>query len=168
MKYEYMHPREQLVTIMRRVYGYGMTTTSGGNISILDESGDIWITPGGIDKGGLVEADIVRMRGDTVVEGTHPPSSEYPFHRAIYSRRPDIRAVLHAHPAALVAFSLVRRIPDTSIIPQARSVCGAVGYAPYAIPGSEELGRNLAEAFARGFDSVLLENHGVATGVRIS
>jgi L-fuculose-phosphate aldolase len=65
-----------------------------------------------------------------------------------------------------VAFSLVRRIPDTSIIPQARSVCGAVGFAPYAIPGSEELGRNLAEAFARGFDSVLLENHGVATGGR--
>jgi L-fuculose-phosphate aldolase len=166
MKYEYMHPREQLVTIMRRVYGYGMTTTSGGNISILDDSGDVWITPGGIDKGGLAEADIVRMRDDTVVEGTHPPSSEYPFHRAIYSRRPNIRAVLHAHPAALVAFSLVRRIPDTSIIPQARSVCGAVGYAPYAIPGSEELGRNLADAFARGFDSVLLENHGVATGGR--
>ena len=166
MKYEYMHPREQLVTIMQRVYGYGMTTTSGGNISILDDSGDIWITPGGIDKGGLTEADIVRMHGDTVVEGTHPPSSEYPFHRAVYSRRSDIRAVLHAHPAALVAFSLVRRIPDTSIIPQARSVCGAVGYAPYAIPGSEELGRNLADAFARGFDSVLLENHGVATGGR--
>jgi L-fuculose-phosphate aldolase len=72
--------------------------------------------------------------------------------------------VLHAHPAALVAFSLVRRIPDTSIIPQARAVCGAVGYAPYAIPGSEELGRNLAGAFAEGFDTVLLENHGVATG----
>jgi len=166
MKHEYMHPREQIVTIMRRVYGYGMTTTSGGNISILDETGDVWITPGGIDKGGLTEADIVRMRGDTVVEGTHPPSSEYPFHRAVFSRRPDVRAVLHAHPAALVAFSLVRKIPDTSIIPQARSVCGAVGYAPYAIPGSEELGRNLADAFAKGFDSVLLENHGVATGGR--
>ena len=164
MRYDYMHPREQLVTIMRRVYGYGMTTTSGGNISILDESGDVWITPGGIDKGGLLESDIVRMRGDTVMEGAHPPSSEYPFHRAIYARRPDIRAVLHAHPAALVAFSLVRKIPDTSIIPQARAVCGVVGYAPYAIPGSEELGRNLAEAFARGFDTVLLENHGVATG----
>jgi L-fuculose-phosphate aldolase len=141
-----------------------MTTMSGGNISILEENGDIWITPGGIDKGVLVEDDIVRMRGDIIVEGTHPPSSEYPFHRAIYSRRPDIRAVLHAHPAALVAFSLVRRIPDTSIIPQARSVCGEVGLAPYAIPGSEELGRNLADAFASGFDSVLLENHGVATG----
>jgi L-fuculose-phosphate aldolase len=166
MKYEYMHPREQIVTIMRRVYGYGMTTTSGGNISIRDESGDVWISPGGTDKGMLGETDIVRMHGEEVAEGSHPPSSEYPFHRAIYERRPDIRAVLHAHPAALVAFSLVRRIPDTSIIPQARAVCGAVGIAPYAIPGSEELGRNLADAFAKGFDTVLLENHGVATGGR--
>ncbi len=166
MKYAYMHPREQLVTIMHRVYGYGMTTTSGGNLSILDETGDIWITPGGTDKGALAEPDIVRMRGDDVVEGTHPPSSEYPFHRAIYARRPDVKAVLHAHPAALVAFSLVRRIPDTGIIPQARALCGVVGFAPYAIPGSEELGRNIAEAFGKGFDTVLLENHGVATGGR--
>ena len=65
MKYEYMHPRQQIVTIMRRVYGYGMTTTSGGNISIRDESGDIWITPGGTDKGVMAESDIVRMRGAT-------------------------------------------------------------------------------------------------------
>jgi ribulose-5-phosphate 4-epimerase/fuculose-1-phosphate aldolase len=164
VKYEYIHPREQLVTIMRRVYGYGMTTTSGGNISVRDESGDIWITPGGTDKGALTEADIVRIRGDTVAEGIHPPSSELPFHRAIYEARPDIRAVLHAHPAALGAFSLVRKIPDTSIIPQARAVCGEVGYAAYAIPGSEELGRNIAAAFSKGFDTVLLENHGVAAG----
>ncbi len=163
MHYGFMHPREQVVTIMRRVYGYGMTTTSGGNLSILDESGDVWITPGGVDKGSLAEADIVRMRGEEVVEGPHAPSSEYPFHRAIYRRRPDIRAILHAHPTALVAFSLVRRIPDTSIIPQARAVCGAVGFAPYALPGTEELGRSLADAFAKGYDTVLLENHGVAT-----
>jgi len=162
VKYEYLHPREQLVTIMRRVYGYGMTTTSGGNISIRDESGDIWITPGGTDKGALTEADIVRVRGDAVVEGVHPPSSELPFHKAIYAARPDVRAVLHAHPAALVAFSLVRRIPETSIIPQAHAVCGEVGYAAYAIPGSEELGKNIAAAFSKGFDTVLLENHGVA------
>ncbi|MGA2615845.1 MAG: class II aldolase/adducin family protein [Spirochaetia bacterium] len=166
MKQEYMHPREQLVTIMSRVYGYGMTTTSGGNISVRDESGDIWITPGGTDKGALTEADIVRVRGEKVVEGVHPPSSELPFHRAIYEARPDIRAVLHAHPAALVAFSLVRKIPDTSIIPQAHAVCGEVGYAAYAIPGSEELGRNIAAAFSKGFDTVLLENHGVAAGGR--
>jgi L-fuculose-phosphate aldolase len=166
VKYDYMHPREQIVTIMRRVYGYGMTTTSGGNISIRDPSGDIWITPGGKDKGALTEQDIVRMRGDQTVEGSHPPSSEYPFHRAVYARRPDVQSVLHAHPAALVAFSLVRRIPDTSIIPQARAVCGVVGFAPYATPGSEALGRNLADAFAEGYDTVLLENHGVVAGGR--
>ncbi len=159
-----MHPREELVTIMSRVYGYGMTTTSGGNISVKDESGDIWITPGGTDKGTMTEADIVRVRGEQVIEGVHPPSSELPFHRAIYEARPDIHAVLHAHPAALVAFSLVRKIPDTSIIPQAHAVCGEVGYAAYAIPGSEELGRNIAAAFGKGFDTVLLENHGVAAG----
>jgi L-fuculose-phosphate aldolase len=79
MKYDYMHPREQIVTIMRRVYGYGMTTTSGGNISILEENGDIWITPGGTDKGTLGEADIVRMRGDTIEEGAHPPSARRSF-----------------------------------------------------------------------------------------
>lgn len=166
MKYEYMHPRERIVAVMRRIYDYGMTTTSGGNISILDDSGDVWITPGGTDKGALEEGDIVRMRGDRVLEGVHPPSSEYPFHRAVYARRPDIRAVLHAHPSTLVAFSLAGRIPDTGIIPHARDVCGTVGFAAYAIPGSEELGRNLADAFGRGSDTVLLENHGIATGGR--
>src|SRR6185369_16296511 len=68
-----------------------------------------------------------------------------------------------AHAPALVSFSIVRKIPDTSIIPQASRVCGRVGYAPYALPGSEALGVNIANAFAQGFEAVLLENHGVAT-----
>jgi L-fuculose-phosphate aldolase len=161
MNYSLMHPREQLVTIMQRIYGYGMTTTSGGNISILDDDGDIWITPAGIDKGSLREEDIIRMRGGYVMEGSHRPSSEYPFHRTIYQKRPDIRAVLHAHPSALVAFSAVKKIPDTAIIPQAKRVCGTVGYAEYAIPGSQELGDKIAARFAQGFEIVLLENHGV-------
>ena len=161
MRYDYMHPREQIVTIMRRVYGYGMTTTSGGNLSLLDDGGDLWITPAGVDKGTLSEGDIVRMRGEERLEGPYAPSSEYPFHRMIYERRPDIRAVVHAHPAALVAFSLVHEVPDTRIIPQAHAICGTVGYAPYAPPGTPELGKVVAEAFARGSDVVLLENHGV-------
>jgi L-fuculose-phosphate aldolase len=141
-----------------------MTTTSGGNISILEDNGDIWITPAGVDKGTLREEDIVCMRGGYVLEGNHRPSSEYPFHRTIYQRRPDLRAIVHAHPSALVAFSAVRKIPDTSILPQAKRVCGTVGYASYAIPGSQELGDKIASTFAEGFDVVLLENHGVVTG----
>jgi L-fuculose-phosphate aldolase len=166
VRYDYMHPREQIVTIMRRVYGYGMTTTSGGNLSLLDDEGDVWITPAAVDKGALAEADIVRMRGAERVEGVHVPSSEYPFHRMIYERRPDIRAVVHAHPAALVAFSLVHEVPDTRIIPQAHAICGEVGYAPYAPPGTPELGRVVADAFGRGADVVILENHGVVAGGR--
>lgn len=164
MNLHYMAPRAQIVHIMDRIYHGGMTTLSGGNLSIRDEDGAIWITPAGIDKGRLREEDIMCVRPDGQTVGPHRPSSELPFHRAIYAQRPDIRAIVHAHAPALVTFSIVRRLPDTNLIPQARRVCGRVGYAPYALPGSEELGRRIAEAFGQGFDAVLLENHGVATG----
>jgi L-fuculose-phosphate aldolase len=159
-----MHPRDQLVAIMDRIYRNGMTTLSGGNLSILDDNTDIWITPSGIDKGKLTPRDIMLVRADGTVEGPHSPSSEYPFHRAIYAQRPDLRAIVHAHPPALVSFSIVRQIPDTRIIPQANRVCGPVGYAPYALPGSEQLGENIAATFAQGYNIVILENHGMAAG----
>ncbi len=164
MKFSLLHPRHQLVTIMERIYGYGMTTTSGGNLSTLDENGDIWITPAGIDKGSLKPQDIVCVKPDGTVIGPHKPSSEYPFHQAIYTKRSDFRAIVHAHPPALVSFSIARKIPNTRIIPQAHDVCGAVGYAPYRLPGSLALGVVIADTFAQGSDVVLLENHGVVTG----
>ncbi|MCB0162829.1 MAG: class II aldolase/adducin family protein, partial [Anaerolineae bacterium] len=68
------------------------------------------------------------------------------------------------HPPALVSFSIAREIPDTNIIPQAQQICGQVGYAPYALPGSEQLGANIAATFGQGYNVVLLENHGIATG----
>ena len=163
MRLDLLSPREQIVHIMDRIYYGGMTTLSGGNLSILDDDGTIWITPAGVDKGKLNPADIMCIRPDGEVIGLHQPSSELPFHRAIYAQRPDVRAVVHSHAPALVSFSIVRKIPDTNIIPQARRVCGEVGYAPYAIPGSEDLGASIANTFAQGYDVVLLENHGVAT-----
>lgn len=148
--------------IMKRIYGYGMTTTSGGNISVLDDEGNIWISPGGVDKGSLDPKDIVRVRPDGSHEGIHKPSIELPFHRAIYRSRPDLGAVIHAHPVALVSFSAARKIPDTSIVPKARKICGKVGYASYALPGSDQLGENIAEVFGEGYNTALLENHGAA------
>ncbi len=159
-----IHPRDEIVRTMQRIYGYRMTTTSGGNLSILDDDGSIWITPARVDKGSLRREDVVRVRLDGSVEGPHRPSSEFPFHRAIYEARPDIRAIVHAHPVALVAFSICRRVPDTRLLPQSRKVCGPVGFAPYALPGSEALGRNIASAFAEGAHCLVLENHGVVTG----
>ena len=164
MKFHLLHPRVQLVEIMNRIYHSGMTTLSGGNLSIREDNGDIWITPAGVDKGTLTARDIMYVRADGTVEGPHKPSSEYPFHRAIYAHRPDLRAVVHAHSPALVSFSIARKVPNTNIIPQAQRVCGAVGYAPYALPGSEQLGENIAATFGAGYNVVLLENHGVATG----
>lgn len=157
-------PRHQLVEILTRIYEQGLTTTSGGNLSIHDEDGNLWITPASIDKGALVPEDIVCIRPDGTVEGRHRPSSEYPFHRMIYAARPDLRALVHAHPPALVSFSIVRKLPDTRINPQSREICGEVGYAPYALPGTEALGGHIANAFATGPNAVLLENHGVVTG----
>ena len=159
-----VHPRDEIMRTMDRVYRYRMTTTSGGNLSIRDEAGDIWITPARVDKGSLTRNDIVCVRMDGSVVGLHPPSSEFPFHKAIYAARPDIRAIVHAHPVALVAFSICRQTPDTRLFHQAYSVCGKLGFAPYACPGSEELGVNIAASFATGCDSVILENHGVVVG----
>jgi L-fuculose-phosphate aldolase len=157
------HPRDALIATMERIYRYRMTTTSGGNLSILDDDGSVWITPARIDKGRLTRDDVVRVGPDGAPEGRHRPSSEFPFHRAIYAARPDVRAIVHAHPVSLVAFSICGRVPDTALLPQARRVCGPVGFAPYALPGSEALGRNIAEAFAAGSDGLVLENHGVVT-----
>ncbi len=157
------HPRDELMATMERIYRYRMTTTSGGNLSIRDEDGAVWITPARVDKGSLRREDIVCVRPDGTVEGNHPPSSEFPFHRAIYEARPDVRGIVHAHPVALVAFSICGRTPDTKILPQAWHYCGTVGFAPYALPGSEALGRSIAASFREGFSSVILENHGVVT-----
>lgn len=162
MNFQLLHPRDQLVAIMNRIYHNGMTTLSGGNLSIKDDNSDIWITPSGIDKGKLTPKDIMRVKADGTLEGPHKPSSELPFHRAIYRLRPDLEAIVHAHPPALVSFSIVREVPDTRIIPQANRVCGPVGYAPYALPGSEMLGEHIAATFAEGYNIVILENHGIA------
>jgi L-fuculose-phosphate aldolase len=159
-----VHPRDEIMRTMDRIYRYRMTTTSGGNLSIRDGAGDIWISPARVDKGSLTRNDIVCVRSDGTTIGLHPPSSEFPFHRAIYAARPDIRAIVHAHPVALVAFSICRQTPNTRMFHQAHSVCGKIGFAPYACPGSEQLGKNIAATFSEGCDSVILENHGVVVG----
>lgn len=164
MKYEYLHPRDELVLTMQRIYRYKMTTTSGGNLSILDENGDMWITPTGVDKGTLTPNDIICVRAGGAIEGLHRPSSEYPFHKAIYAARPDLKAIVHAHPMALVAFSIAHKVPETRLFPQAWRSNGKVGFAPYGVPGSEDLGKKIAQKYVEGFDSVILENHGVCCG----
>lgn len=159
-----MHPRDQIAMVMTRIYKRGLTTTSGGNISIIDDNGDIWISPSAVDKGSLKPTDIICIRKDGTIDGCHKPSSEYPFHRAIYRIRPDLKAIIHAHPPALVAFSIARTIPNANVISQAKHVCGPVGYAEYELPGSEALGAKIASEFTLGYNAVIMENHGTVVG----
>jgi len=159
-----LHPADRLVAAMERIYSYRMTTTSGGNLSIREDDGTVWITPARIDKGALRREDIVAVRPDGSVEGLHKPSSELPFHLGIYRARPDLRGIVHAHPVALVAFSICGKAPDTRLFPKSRAICGEVGFAPYALPGSRLLGDRIAEVFAAGPSCVMLENHGVVVG----
>jgi L-fuculose-phosphate aldolase len=117
-----------------------------------------------VDKGSLTPEDVVRVLPDGSREGRHPPSSEFPFHREIYRARPDFGAIVHAHPGSLVAFSVCRILPDLAVHVHGFEVCQKVSLARYACPGSEQLGANIAAAFAGGAMCVILENHGVVIG----
>ena len=109
----------------------------------------------------MISSALRRMGQSKARIGRRP---SFPFTKAVYEARPDICAVVHAHPVALVAFSICQQTPDTRLFHQAHSVCGRTGFVPYALPGSEQLGGNIAGAFKAGCHSVILENHGVVVG----
>lgn len=147
---------------MRQVYHRGLTTLSGGNLSVRDGQ-NLWITPSGIDKGQLQAEDIIYLKQGGAYDGTQRPSSEYPFHQAIYSVCEDIKVILHAHVPALVAYCIAHKTPNTRLLKDAYAICGDIGYTDYVMPGSPQLGEALAEKFAEGYSVVLMENHGVIT-----
>lgn len=151
----------ELAQTMRRIYRQGMTTTSGGNLSARDAEGNIWVTPARLDKATLQAEDMVCVEPGGTIRGRYAATSELPFHLAIYRTRPDVTAVVHAHPAALVAFSTARLVPDTRVLGHAYHLCGEVGLAPYAPPGSAALGESIAGELTKGVNCVVLEHHGV-------
>jgi len=164
-------PEEILSEAIGEIYRGRMTTTSGGNFSLRDrdDAAVLWITPAGVDKGNLTPEDMIRVLADgrwEGGEGEHRPSSEFPIHRSIYQKRPDVMAVIHAHPPALVAYALARKSLDLQAIPQIQDLCGSVGYADYRLPGSAVLGDVIALEFERGANVVVMENHGVAVAGR--
>ena len=85
---------------------------------------------------------------------------------SVYEARPDLHAIIHAHPGGLVSFSICGQVPDTRLFPEAWHVCGQVAFAPYALPGSIKLGHALPinAVLKRGRIRVVLENHGVVVG----
>lgn len=157
--------REALVRAGRRLAERNLIVAAEGNLSVR-LGGDLFLTtPAGREKGSLGHADLVvvdlagRPRG-----GRLRPSSEWPLHREIYSRRPDVGAVCHAHPPHALAFACARR-PLPALMPEAVMVLdGEVPVAPYAAPGTDAVAAAVRELIARR-PCLLLANHGaVATG----
>lgn len=149
---------------MNRVYYKGLTTTSGGNISCMDENGAIFITPSAIDKGTLNIGDIVEVKADRTIIGKHNPSIELPFHSNIYAERADLRAVVHAHAPAIVAYATARRTPNSAVAPCFSRIIGEVTDSVYDLPGSTTLGDIVKAKFNKGYNSVMMHNHGATVG----
>ena len=155
-----------LTQYMQRIYDRGLTTMSGGNLSVMDADGSIWITPSGIDKGALKPCDMIRVDRDGNCFGPHKPSCELPLHSDIYRLRPDIKAVLHAHSPALVAFAIARKMPELRMIPAIGHICPTPIMARYDVPGSTALGKKVSAVFAEGGNVAMMENHGVCIGAQ--
>lgn len=156
--------KQQVLTAMERVYSNALTTTSGGNISAIDERGHIFITPSSIDKGTLTLDDIVEVLPDGTCIGKHKPSMELPFHSNIYKSCKDIKAIVHAHAPAAVAYACMRIAPDSSCARVYEDMLGKIASTRYSLPGSLKLGEIVMQAFKDGYRSVMMDNHGATVG----
>ncbi len=155
--------RKDVASFMRRLYKQGLTTTSGGNISIRANDDIIIITPSGTDKGRMKwkEAGIMNMLGENLTPELKL-STEYEMHLMIYRMRQDVNAIVHAHPLFSTSFTAMKHSIDTNLTAEARVICGEPRLVPYALTGTKELAELAAENIERS-DILLLENHGILT-----
>lgn len=155
--------RRSIVAACREMRDLGLTQGTSGNISVRFGAGCL-ITPSGLPYDGMRPEDIVRMEPDGAAEGLHLPSSEWRFHRDILAARPDVGAVVHAHPPYATAFAICGR--DIPAIHYMIAIAGGptIRCGAYATFGTEDLSR-AALAALEGRTCCLLAHHGtIATG----
>lgn len=151
-----------LVEAGRRLYARGLIAATEGNLSARTGR-DFLTTPRGVCKGDLTAGMLVRVNADGKrVRGRGEPSSELFMHLALYRARPEVGAVVHAHPPVASGFAAAHRGLDERLLAEAVVILGPVCLVPYAVPGTEALARAL-EAAAPDHDAFLLENHGAVT-----
>lgn len=162
MKDLYLREREETSYFMSRLYKQGLTTCSGGNISRLtDDNESIVITPSQIDKGNLNRdlIGVVDKNGENQTRDLKL-SMETGLHVAIYKQRPDVKAIIHAHPPYSSAYTAVDREINTALTGEARAILGQPVKAAYKLMGTEGLAEVTSNA-AKEADVVLMENHGI-------
>jgi L-fuculose-phosphate aldolase len=154
--------RQAIVDVCRRMYEKGFLAATDGNVSA--RLGDrLFVTPSGISKGHMApEQLIVTDLSGRVLEGETRPSSELAMHLAAYRARPDVRAVVHAHPPVATAFGVAGRDFMDDVLPEVIFHLGGVPLVPFAMPGTPALGDAMAPFLAR-HDAFLLASHGATT-----
>jgi len=154
--------KQEITRVMRALYERGLVSALGGNVSArVPGAGEFWITPSGVFKGNVNVDDLVKVDLDgNVIEGVLRPSTETPFHAAIYRVRPDVNAVIHAHNPVTLGLALAG-VNLKPISVEAVMTLRRVEVVPFAFPGTDQLAKLVADAALKGARAIILMNHGV-------
>lgn len=160
---KYKSERKEIASFMRRLYNHGLTTTSGGNISMRINDDVILITPSATDKGKMKwkEVGIMNIFGENLTPGLKP-SIESEMHLLIYKKKKEVTAIVHAHPVFASSFTAMKCKINTDLTAEARAILGDPRVVTYALMGTKELAEIVAENILHS-DILLLENHGILT-----
>jgi L-fuculose-phosphate aldolase len=161
MRHELLQ-KQQIVQIGEWIYQKGFVSAADGNISYR-EDGEVLMTPRGLCKGRLSVDDIVKtdLQGNQLA-GTRAPSGEISMHLEAYNGRPDINAVVHAHPPHATAFAVAGLPINKPILSEVVLTLGCIPLAEYATPTTPELAAVLRR-FIPVYNAILLANHGAIT-----
>jgi L-fuculose-phosphate aldolase len=157
--------RQQMVEVFRLMYQYRYIVAGDGNVSVRLGPEEILITPSGVPKGHMKPEDMVVMdlQGNKVRKGQYGPSSERRIHLEIYRIRPDIQAVVHAHPMHCIAFSLAGLSLAQCLLPEVIITLGSIPTTAYATPTSEDGPVAIRELF-KEYNAIILNRHGTVCG----
>lgn len=155
--------RQEICEICHLLYERGYVVSNDGNVSARTERDTILITPSGVGKGRmtpdmLVETD---LEGN-ILSGDRHPSSESKMHWMVYRERPDVMAVVHAHPPMSTAFAICRRPLKERYLAELVVGLGEVPVTEFAMLSTEEV-PNSVKPFVQDHSAVLLANHGALT-----
>jgi L-fuculose-phosphate aldolase len=152
--------RKEICKIMRRLYTRNLISSVGGNVSVIErERGFVLITPSGADKDELEPSDIVKVDLSGKVIGRGKPSSETMNHLEIYNLRPDINAIIHAHPPFSVGIISSGYIPKV-ITPEYALFLSDLKVVDFAISDKNSNNLSFIGSFKRS-NAVMVKNHGL-------
>ena len=155
--------RQEIVAVCRRLYDKGLIAGPDGNVSVRLGSGVILVTPAAMSKVDVTTDDLVEVSMDGArISGYREPSSEVQLHVRLYARRPDVQAVVHAHPPVATGFAVAGEGFETDVLPELVYQMGRVPLVPYATPGTLAVA-DAFEPFIAGHDAFLMANHGATT-----